>query len=170
MFLIVCLGAILLGIVCIFVLNTSKTDIDISYVTTCLIREGNDIWEVRVEFPAGHKILYKNGEKVEVLQAIGLRNAKQCLELPEVNESKDIDEFELRYKITWNSNLEQSASYIKYLKEQGYREIRYAANESYIEIYLQKEDIISRILITTNSIMTAEVKNNILPDIKYYYQ
>lgn len=147
--------------------NTEKHD---QYIITHYIRENTDIWEVKVNTSNGLKELYKNGERIEVLQPLSVKNAMPYLELPLTDESIDIEKEEQLQIITWNSNLNKSASYINYLKNNGFTELRYAATPSYIEIYMQKDNVIKRIIILKDSIMVADVKDNNLPDIKNYYK
>lgn len=140
-------------------------------VVVCEVREKENIWEVKVEYPAGHKILYKNGVEQEILQSLTTTGAKECLKLPTTdNVGKDIEARGTDQIITWSAKLTESAEYINLLKHNGYTEIRYASTPDYIEVFLQKDATIKRVLILKESIMIADTIIEQLPDIKYYYQ
>ncbi len=165
-------GILLVGILITMVLlKKDETEpVQETYVTTTIVRESGNTWEIRVVFPAGKKFMYLNGEQKEVLQELGIKETKPHIELPEVEEGENIEETDSVQVITWKCDLKRSASYVKYLMDNGYTELRYAATQSYIEMYLQKEDKIKRLIISSENLMVADVLNKELPDIKYYYQ
>lgn len=170
---VVALG-IAIGIIITILSNIKDSPKDeVEYITTAHIRDGNDTWEVRVDTVSGNKYIYKNGEEVEVIMSLRSVSVLPYMKLPDIDESDDkinIEDGEELQIITWASDLKTSASYLNYLKGEGFTEVRYAATQNYIEVYMEHKETLKRIIILRDTIMTADVDKKELPSIENYYK
>jgi hypothetical protein len=132
--------------------------------------DGNDVWEERVTFPAGTKALYKNGEKERDIFGLPIKDAKEVIKLPEIatNEAGvDIEKEEPVQAITWKSDLKKSALYLKYLQDNGFKQLRRIETPEYIEVYLEKDGVTKRVVVFNDVIMIGNLAVNKLEEIKW---
>lgn len=118
----------------------------------------------------GKLYFYVNNDKVEDL---GYYNTlHECLELLDSSTvvAKDITENKLIMDLTWESSIVDSSGYIKFLQNDGWKIIRQANTYSYIEVFMQKDDVIKRLIITNTFIMQGDLTlESVLPDLNTYF-
>src|SRR5690606_16434412 len=114
--------------------------------------------------------LYKNGEKERDILGLPIKDAKEVIKLPEIatNEAGvDIEKEEPVQAITWKSDLKKSALYLKYLQDNGFKQLRRTETPEYIEVYLERDEVIKRIVIFNDVIMIGNLVVDRLEEIKW---
>lgn len=148
-------------------MNKTKHMIE-NFVIIQRIIDGDDVWEERVKFPDGTRELYKNNIKVRDIPGLKIETALPILELPKTKEIGVNIEDEMPIQaLTWASDLEKSARYLNYLKNNGFKQLRMTQTPSYIEVYMGKGDVIKRLIIFKDAIMIGDLAVKELEPIKW---
>ena len=79
----------------------------------------------------------------------------------------DIEKEEPVQAITWKSDLKKSALYLKYLQDNGFKQLRRTETPEYIEVYMEKDEVIKRIVIFNDVIMIGNLVVDRLEEIKW---
>lgn len=168
-----CILCITIIAFCIIYFIRGDTKNGISYITTLkIVEDSSNIHEIRISSKDSCKYYFLNDEEVKKISSLPIDyNASSSIfELPLVNEGYDVtSKDEPISELTWGSDLESSAKYIKYLELSGYSSLRSIYTPSYIEMYLSKGSIIKRILIFKESIMVGDLVQSFeLPSLDKY--
>lgn len=170
--LILVLILVVIGVVAFFMFDFDEKSKNSTQFTTEFIfkGEGKPV-EIRVNNSTKETILYV-GNKAEQTLSFVPRKADEVIVLPETDKKVDIVELrEPVSELTWDSTLEESASYLNFLDSEGYDAIREAHTSSYIEIVLEKRSQRKRLIIFNNMIMVGDLSSKAkLPELKDYMQ
>lgn len=142
-----------------------------SYVIELKIKDSiNKTYEVGVCTSDNLKYYLEDGIRVEKISDVPRVNVSEIFELPTVTEGYNLVEKEKPVsELTWESNLEQSAKYLKYLELSGYTHLLDIQTPSYVEIFLEKGVIRKRVIVFKESIMVGDLmKSYVLPEISKY--
>lgn len=167
-----------LGVVIIVILITlwlirGDTSNVVTYVTELkVVEQDGSTHETKTSSKDNCRYYFLNGEEVEKISSLPREVKVGIFELPTAGEEGyDIPSKEEPIsELTWSSNLETSAKYLKYLELSGYTPIRSVYTPSYIELFLEKGAVVKRVLIFKESIMIGDlVQSYELPDVKTYF-
>lgn len=139
--------------------NKDPNMVDDGINRAVLIVEGDNTWEIRVESDNNSLISYVNGDKKEAIP--GKWNEKELMELPSITGENDLLGMPLITEDVYDTDLDDSAMYINYLKNNGYTETRCAQTSEFIEYYFKKESEQSitclRVIVTDDFTVSTQV-------------
>ncbi|WP_239617497.1 hypothetical protein [Cohnella mopanensis] len=106
----------------------------------------------------------------QVAPIMKISSSKPVAEFAYLTETSLIDPSSLRLNIhpsipyTYDSTLENTSAYLETLHQDGWRTIGLYATTNYIDIYLEKKAIVSRVIVLKNSIKVFHDIQGPLPD------
>lgn len=159
---------VLASLVLIFTLlgKNNTLSSDSPYELEVVFKDPEHLYEVRIYEEGTY--LYIDEERDSLLSLIPTK-VNPLLMLPEVSGSYDVRLEKEESDFTWNCSLENSAKFLNYLEEQGYRYIIEGHTSQFIEKYLYKDSKILRVLIFSKQIMVGELNEGAkLPQVKDY--
>lgn len=166
------IGVMSLFIICIIVYLIRGDTLGLTYTTELKVESNGVVSEVKVSSKDKLKYHFENGVLVKKLTNIPKSNATPIMELPEATGTLDIEnKEEPSCEMTWDSDLQNSANYIEYLKKAGYEVVLGVYTPDNIELFLDKGSVRKRVAIFNQTIMIGEVmKDYGLPDLSDYFK
>lgn len=163
---------ILIITICIIVVCFGYKVVESSeYNIITLVKENNVIWEVRCNKSTLNTELYRNGE-LNLDYEVNKKSQKSYMKLDNI-QKEDIINIRETYKVgdngVYSIDIHDSSRYIEYLKQDGYKIVREAYSQNYIELFMKKDGDLLRVIIFKDSLIEAKMGTNSLPDIKYYF-
>lgn len=161
------LVTILIGVVLLFINNTSKNEMEMSNSTELLFEEKVTSKVVYYE-STNETWLLKDGKKVKKLSSTP-HDKINLLTLPKTSDSLNVSDFEPSSALTWDSSLKDSSKFLNYLKGEGYREYRRVTTSDFIEMYLTNGTTDKRLIVFPNSFMYGVFQRDSgLPSLESY--
>jgi len=152
-------------IVVIFVLTLSgcssgKSE-EILGVDNYIIREvvyGEKTWEVYRDDVNQINIVVLNGKERSRYKDTNVITEQKLMTLPMeiTKDSEDITKRKEYASYTWVSNLRSSVKYMNYLNDEGYKEVIKITTPDFIDMYVEKEGSVRRVIISEEYISVYE--------------
>lgn len=151
-------------VVCLFLFfkNLGTENIKNTFTSELMIYDLGVEYEIKVDNQTGETI-FRNGEVEEVIY-IRKRTPNPRISIPNLNniEAQNVLEgLSTIVDFTYNVDFKDSCKYLKYLILEGYELKRYVSTSQYFECYLQKDKVIKRIIIFSDSIMVCDLLEGI---------
>lgn len=140
------------------------------YIVEEVLISSNNTYEIR-GYSDGKLYLYVNGSQSEYLGHYNTITQHIQLYDSVTITKKDITENPMIMDLTWKADLAESSGYIALLKSQGWVVDRQFCCPRYIELFLSKDEVIKRVIITNTFLMQGDLTSeSVLPALSTYFE
>lgn len=156
----------------IYIVTLESAKVENIYTSEMLVYLDGVEYEIKVNNQTKETI-FREGDIEEVIFRYP-RTGKPRISIPNLDKIQGqdmISNLKTFVDYTYNLCFQDSCKYLKYLLDTGYSMKMYAVNSQYLECFLEKEKVIKRLIIFSDSLMVCNLADGVeIPKVYEYFK